>query len=189
MKTILIATIGTTPAVLTETIWALAVNGKKCIGEAIVPDKVLVFTYEKCVERFCKLIFQKERNGFCGWEKLTENLQKHRIKIKDKLKFGKASIFPYKKEDVFVQDAFDEGAMDAIANTFVKEIKALRDNTSESVRIIASVSGGRKTDGDLLMSCMGLLGQEGDKVVHLIPSLGTQENFSGLNFSNCHFST
>ena len=180
MKTILVATIGTTPAVLTETVWALAVNGKMCIGESIIPDKVVTFTYEKCVDAFCRVIFEKDGNATSGWERLKENLQKRKIKIKDKLKFGKASIFPYKNDDAFVQDAFSEGAMDAIANTFVREIKSLRDNSNEPIRIIASISGGRKTDGALLMSCMGLLGQNGDKVIHLIPRLGTQDDFDVL---------
>lgn len=187
MKTILLATIGTTPAVLTETVWALAVNGKKCIGESIVPDEVVMFTYEKCIEPFCKAIFENEERGKSGWERLKESLRKRKINTKDKLIFGKPKIVSYEKDGVYILDAFDEGAMDAIANTFVWKINALRNDNNEPIRIIASVSGGRKPDGALLMSCMGLLGREGDKVVHLIPSFGTQENVTELKLTTPQF--
>lgn len=188
MKTILVATIGTTPAVLTETVWALAVNGKKCLKEAVVPDYVRVFTYAKFVDPIRETLLVKGVNGLSGWENLKEHLRRRKIKIEGKLGFGEGNIIPYSKNDgTYVQDAFDEGAMGTIADTFVREIKSLRDNNSEDVRIIASISGGRKTDGALLMSCMGLLGQAGDRIVHLIPSIRDRNDFQALNFSSPRF--
>ena len=188
MKTVLIATIGTTPAVLTETVWALAVNGKKCLKEAVVPDYVRVFTYAKCVDSIRETLLVKGANGLSGWENLKEHLRRRKIKIEGKLGFGEGNIIPYSKNDgTYVQDAFDDGAMGTIADTFVREIKSLRDNNSEDVRIIASISGGRKTDGALLMSCMGLLGQAGDRIVHLIPSIRDRNDFQALNFSSPRF--
>jgi CRISPR-associated protein (TIGR02584 family) len=188
MKTILVATIGTNPAVLTETVWALAVNGKKCLREAIVPDYVKVFTYAKCVDSIRESILEKGANGFSGWDRLKEHLRGRKIKIDGKLGFGEGNVVPYAKSDgTYIQDAFAPGATEAIPDTFVKELKALRDNSSEPIRIIASISGGRKTDGALLMSCMGLLGQEGDRVVHLIPSMKNGKDFQVLKWTAPQF--
>ena len=188
MKTFLVATIGTNPAVLTETVWALAVNGKKCLGEAIVPDYVKVFTYAKCVDSIREVVLEKGANGLSGWDRLKEHLRGRKIKVDGKLGFGEGNVVPYSKSDgTYIQDAFDPGATEAMPDTFVKELKALRDNSGEPIRIIASISGGRKTDGALLMSCMGLLGQEGDRVIHLIPSMKNGKDIQVLKWTAPQF--
>lgn len=172
MKTILVATIGTNPAVLTETVWALAVNGKKCLDEIVIPDFIVVFAYEKHREDFYSSILKRNtRTGFSGWELLIEDLKNRNIRIKGKLNFGPANIVYYSRNGSFIEDARDQDSCEAIANTFVSKIKSLRNDSDEDVRIIASISGGRKSDSALLLSCMGLLGREGDRIIHLIPHI------------------
>ena len=83
-RTILIAGMGTSPAVLTETVWALCHQKKP-----IVPDEIVVLVTKSGKERLCEELLSGEKPV---WEKMLAALKKEKIKIDGKLVFGETSI-------------------------------------------------------------------------------------------------
>lgn len=158
---VLVALLGNSPAVITETVWALAVE------EEFIPDEIIVFTTTsgaKTLEPFW---------GSAGiWKKFLSDLKAHLGSLKkgslnSEILFGKTSvkIIP----DQNWQPAEDIHSPEdnvAMADFFMKEIGnlALRDFG----RIFVSIAGGRKTMGALLHSVMTLVGRPQDKIFHIL---------------------
>ena len=80
---ILISVVGTSPAVLTETVWALAHQKKP-----VVPDEIVVITTKRGRESIENMLFGENK----GWERLKTALASEKIKINKKLLFGLGSI-------------------------------------------------------------------------------------------------
>ena len=158
-RTILIAGMGTSPAVLTETVWALAHQKKP-----IVPDEIVVLVTMSGKEKLCKELLVGEKSV---WDEMLSVLKKEKIKIDGKLLFGDASIH-------IIPDAHGNGARDLrsvednlrAADFMLREIRQYTE-ASDTV-VLASIAGGRKTMSALLFSCMSLLGREDDKVFHIL---------------------
>ena len=158
-RTILIATMGTSPAVLTETVWALAHQKKP-----IVPDEIVVLTAMSGKERLCDELLSGENPV---WGEMLSVLKKEKIKTDGKLLFGDTSIH-------IIPDAHGNGARDLrsvednlrAADFMLREIRQYTE-ASDTV-VLASIAGGRKTMSALLFSCMSLLGREDDKVFHIL---------------------
>ena len=158
-RTILIASMGTSPAVLTETVWALAHQKKP-----IVPDEIVVLTAMSGKERLCDELLSGENPV---WGEMLSVLKKEKIKTDGKLLFGDASIH-------IIPDAQGNGARDLrsvednlrAADFMLREIRQYTE-ASDTV-VLASIAGGRKTMSALLFSCMSLLGREDDKVFHIL---------------------
>ena len=77
-KTILVAGVGLSPAVLTNTTWALAHE-----KNPIIPDEVVAITTltgRRCIEE--QLISSK------GWQRLVQSLETEGVKVRGKLAFG-----------------------------------------------------------------------------------------------------
>ena len=83
-RTILIAGMGTSPAVLTETVWALCHQKKP-----MVPDEIVVLVTKSGKERLCAELLSGDESV---WEKMLAALKKEKIKIDGKLVFGETSI-------------------------------------------------------------------------------------------------
>ena len=158
-RTILVAVIGTSPAVLTETIWALAHQDKPAI-----PDEVVVLTTKPGKEALLEAIMSGNPSIL---EQLKSALCKEKIPIEGKLIFGETSIrvIPDEKGD----EAGDlrTGADNLRAADFM--LGELRKYTEDPETIVlSSIAGGRKTMSALLFSCMTLLGRVEDKVYHVL---------------------
>ena len=156
---ILIATMGSSPAVLTETIWCLA-HAKK----TIVPDEIVVLAAKNSAEKVKRDLLE----GDCSvWSRLLDALKKDKIKIGGKLLFGPMSIHVI--PDAKMGEMWDLRSADdnlLAADFMMKEIRKYSE--SPDVEIVASIAGGRKTMSALLLSCMSLLGRDEDKVVHVL---------------------
>lgn len=72
-RVVLLSTIGTSPAVLTETIWALAQ-----LEEPIIPDEVVVVTTGKGAQELKKQLFSSD--GESTWEGLKKALAKKKVR-------------------------------------------------------------------------------------------------------------
>ena len=83
-RTTLIAGMGTSPAVLTETVWALCHQKKP-----VVPDEIVVLVTKSGKERLCTELLSGEKSV---WEQMLAALKKEKIKIDGKLVFGETSI-------------------------------------------------------------------------------------------------
>ena len=158
-KNILISGIGTSPAVLTETVWCLAHQ-----SVPVVPDEVVVLTTESGKERLYAEILNGESSV---WRRMCESLREDKVDIDGKLVFGKTSVRVI--PDAHGNEIYDlrSGEDNLRAADFM--LQQLRQYTESSDTVVlASIAGGRKTMSALPFSCMTLLGREDDKVFHVL---------------------
>jgi len=158
-RTILIAGMGTSPAVLTETVWALAHQKKP-----VVPDEIVVLTTKPGKEALRTAVMSGAPSV---WERLKAALRKKKIAIDGKLVLGDTSIRVIPDEQGNEVDDLRTGVDNLRAADFM--LGELRKYTEDTETIIlCSIAGGRKTMSALLFSCMSLLGREQDKVYHVL---------------------
>ena len=158
-RTILIAGMGTSPAVLTETVWALAHQEKP-----VVPDEVVVIATKSGKDALRAAVMS---GAPCVWERLKAALRKEKIAIDGKLVFGDTSIRVIPDENGNEVDDLRTGADNLRAADFMLgELRKYTEDTETT--ILCSIAGGRKTMSALLFSCMTLLGREQDKVYHVL---------------------
>ena len=158
-RKILVAGMGTSPAVLTETVWALAHQKKP-----VVPDEIAVITTKSGREVLQKAVMTGKPSV---WERLKVALRKDKIAIDGKLVFGETSIHVIPDEHGNAIDDLRTGDDNLRAADFM--LGELRRYTEASDTVVlCSIAGGRKTMSALLFSCMTLLGREDDKVYHVL---------------------
>ena len=162
---VLIVVLGTSPAILTETVWALAVN------EGIVPDEIEIWTTKTGKDVFEKAVLTKDaKTGNTVWDSLKTDLEKRlkkrNIDITGKLTLDEDSwkIFSNTKKQ-HLEDLLTTEDNLATADKMLKE---LRGHDDPSKQILLSIAGGRKTMGALALQCMSLVGREEDKVYHVL---------------------
>ncbi len=158
-RTILVAGMGTSPAVLTETVWALAHQ-----EQPVVPDEIVVITTKSGKDALRTAVMSGAPSV---WERLKAALRKEKIAIDGKLVFGDTSIrvMPDEKGNEIVD--LRTGADNLRAADFMLgELRKYTEDTETT--ILCSIAGGRKTMSALLFSCMSLLGREQDKVYHVL---------------------
>ena len=158
-KTVLVVGMGTSPAVMTETVWALAHQ-----SEPVVPDEVVVITTKSGKDALRTAIMSGAPSV---WNRLKTALVKEKIAIDGKLVFGDTSIRVIPDADGNEASDLRTGADNLRAADFM--LGELRKYTADSATIVlCSIAGGRKTMSALLFSCMSLLGREDDKVYHVL---------------------
>ena len=158
-KTVLVVGMGTSPAVLTETVWALAHQ-----TEPVVPDEIVVITTKSGKDALRTAIMSGAPSV---WNRLKTALAKEKIAIDGKLVFGDTSIRVIPDADGNEAKDLRTGADNLRAADFM--LGELRKYTADSATtVLCSIAGGRKTMSALLFSCMSLLGREEDKVYHVL---------------------
>ena len=158
-RIVLIAGMGTTPAVLTETVWALAHQ-----SPVVVPDDVVVLVTQSGKEKLYEEILAGSPSI---WAQLCASLRDEGIDLSDKLVFGETSIR-------LIPDARGEGVVDLrtgednlrAADFMLSQLRQYTE--SPDTVVLTSIAGGRKTMSALLFSCMTLLGRADDKVLHVL---------------------
>ncbi len=158
-KIVLVSGMGTSPSVLTETVWALCHQKRP-----VVPDEIVVLVTRSGKERLCEELLSGEKSV---WEKMLAALRKDKIKIGGKLIFGETSIRVIPDEHGNGVWDLRSGEDNLRAADFILQQLRQYTETSDTV-VIASIAGGRKTMSALLFSCMTLLGREDDKVFHVL---------------------
>lgn len=160
-KLALIFTVGTAPAVITETIYAV----KKEYNQ--VPNELHFLTTSK--GRSGVLSFKQDYNHV--WEALRASIgvSSHDLTIDDdKIYVAKTG----NGEDV--DDLMSTEANMLDAEMIHKVVGQLCNDTS--LTIYASLAGGRKTMSSHLLSAMQLYGRQGDKVLHIL----LEQNYEGI---------
>jgi len=167
---ILLAVTGMSPAILTETVWALAQE-----NPPVLPDRIVVLTTTVGKNQIERELFTSQRhfNDQSGWDCLREKLQERGHDMKGRLRFDPAS-------DLHILTRWDESSH---RNLLLSDIRTAADNeavadrilefvrsivASPDTRLIASIAGGRKTMGTLLYVCMTLVGREDDRLTHVL---------------------
>ncbi len=154
-KHVLVAILGISPAVLTEAVWALAMQ------KNIVPDEIVILTTTEGKDKFFKDVYNSKI-----WNQLCSDL-KAKGKPVDKMKIGQASfkIFPNENND-FAKDLPSYAANMRAADTMIEVLDGvIRGNKCVVHGLIA---GGRKTMTALFFTCMCLMARKGDNVYHVL---------------------
>ena len=159
-REVLFAVLGMSPAIITETIWALAHQKKP-----IIPHHVCIVTTvdgKQCLE---KTLFD---DG--GWERLRRTLGDEGHAITDRLHFGcnadDIQLLPAADRKNNLRDITTSEDSMATADFIMRKLRQYTEDPD--TRILASIAGGRKTMSALLTSCMILLGREQDRLLHVL---------------------
>jgi CRISPR-associated protein (TIGR02584 family) len=182
-RTVLIAVTGLTPAVVTETIYALA-----CEKIPTVPDHVVVLTTRGGCDRLrLQLLAEGQWNSF---RRTIERKvgSKTTGSHPSSLGFGPAQdhirIIPTPGPEAKDADDIRTPAGHAAAADFI--LRTVREfSEDDGTRIIFSVAGGRKTMGALLFSVATLLGRPGDRVTHVLVNEPYENPRHGFLYPGC----
>jgi CRISPR-associated protein (TIGR02584 family) len=172
-EVVLLAVTGMSPAILTETIWALAQE-----APSIVPTRVLVLTTLRGKDEIQRQLFTPlpAFAGKTAWEALREALAPQHPHLEGKLRFGITG------DDIRVITALDPKTHcsqelgdirtrhdnDAAADFILEHVRSIVENPDQ--QLIASLAGGRKTMGALLYACMSLAARDTDRLTHVLVS-------------------
>ncbi len=154
---VLIAVSGISPAILTETVWALAQGDAPWI-----PDQVVAIT-----TRTGKAAIEEKLLGGGGWELLRANLAKKDLPVEGVLAFGASDSIRVIGDGTRDFDDISTPEESGAAADFL--LGVLRQYTEQpDTEIVASIAGGRKTMSALMMSCISLLGRTQDRACHVL---------------------
>jgi CRISPR-associated protein (TIGR02584 family) len=159
-----VSVIGKSPAVLTETLWEWVLQYPESI-----PDRILVFTTTTGASYIKKTLFSEQNR----WDKFVHDLEKKsNVSLVGKLQFGPIAdcirIIPGKNRSSELLDIKTAEDNQLAAEYFMETLRYYTENPE--VRIIASLSGGRKTMSSLLHSTLNLLGRKQDTLTHILVS-------------------
>ena len=156
-RTILIASIGTSPGVLTNAVWALAHQ-----AVPVIPDEVVVLMTKDGKESLRRALFEEG-----VWDEMLSDMRREKLDADGKLVFGEASIhmIPDRKGNEIEDLRTGDDNLRA-ADFMLGELRKYTEDNGTELHV--SIAGGRKTMSALLFSCMSLLGREQDKVYHVL---------------------
>ena len=158
--TTLLAVTGMSPAILTETLYALGQEGE-WVG------RIRVLTTRKGQESISK-VFESPKGKRSPWEDYKAWVAN---KGQQPPEFGPGSHYIRVIPSASGQDMEDietKEDNERFADLLVEEIKTLTDHPDG--RLIASIAGGRKSMGTLLYAVCGLLARETDRITHVLVS-------------------
>lgn len=154
--TVLVAFCGLSPAVIPETVWALAHE-----TPPVLPERVVALTTLRGREAIRSTLFASG-----AWERLRRALDAP----PSRLRFGDSAeclrLFPSSDAARDLED-IATGQDSAAAGDFILE--TLRQFTENpDLRVVLSIAGGRKTMAALGALAMTLLGRPGDRLCHVL---------------------
>lgn len=168
-ETVLVTTIGTSPSVLTSTIWALAHH------EQTLPHRIKVLTTRLGRERLVQQVFtpSPEFGGSTAWESLCKNLEADGFDLTGRLEFAPSPAFlrvftatsPGGRMPRELDDITSQAENEQVADTM---LETLRGVMNDDTRIVASIAGGRKTVSALFYACVSLIGRTDDRIIHVV---------------------
>ena len=189
-QTILLAVTGMSPAVLTETVWALANE-----NPPVIPERVVVITTiagRQAIERELLTPAKQDAqsperrlqpaasSGNCSlplspeapalWQELRlailgPDAAKQELLILEPPRLVEAPN-PRTGQTDWLEDLRTPAENNATANFLLHELR--RWTEAPDTRLVVSIAGGRKTMGALLYACVSLLGRETDRLTHVL---------------------
>jgi CRISPR-associated protein (TIGR02584 family) len=154
------------PAVLTETVWALAQE-----KEPVIPDRVVVITTisgRQAIER--ELLMPSRPGAATVWQELRRAVLGKAAEQDPRLNFDAVRLIeapnPRTGKSDWLEDLRTPEENAATANFILAELR--RWVETPDTRLVLSIAGGRKTMGALLYACISLLGRETDRLTHVL---------------------
>lgn len=166
-ETVLLAVTGISAAVVTETLWALALE-----RPPVVPDRIclLITTAGERSAEEELLSPSPALGGRTVWEALRESLLGDRAPSDCRLMLEPIRILgspaPSEGRRRPLDDIRTAAANEHIADALLEEVRQFTENPDTV--LIASIAGGRKTMSVLLYACLSLLGRPQDRVTHVL---------------------
>lgn len=166
------------PAILTETIWALAHPPSGSSDEPAIPHRVIVLTTAAGRREIEAGLFgaQPRFGGHSPWDALRAALTAEGFELEDRLRFGTTAddlrVFTTADRRTGRTTELDDirtpADNEAAANFILEQVRGLVEDPDKTV--IASLAGGRKTMGALLYACFSLIGRDTDRLTHVLVS-------------------
>ncbi len=170
---VLLAVTGMSPAVLTETVWALAHE-----AEPVLPSRVVALTTLRGRQEIERQLFRPlvRFAGKTGWEALRQAIVGEGLDVSARLRFGTTAddirvitgVERVSQRSRELEDIRTPADNEAAADFLLEQVRTIVENPD--TQLIASVAGGRKTMGALLYACMTLAGRETDRLTHVLVS-------------------
>ena len=160
---VLLAVTGLSPAVVTETLWALAHEKPR-----VLPRRVEFLTTATGARRIGEMLFSPAAafGGKTAWQALREALKARA----DELIATPPSVIgrpaPATGTLVPLDDIATPQDNEAAAARILEAVRAVVENPD--TRLVASIAGGRKTMGALLHAAVSLVGRESDRLTHVL---------------------
>jgi CRISPR-associated protein (TIGR02584 family) len=166
---VLFAVTGMSPAVLTETIWALATG-----PSPVVPHTVVVVTTEAGRTRLESELFATPLGRHPSvWLALHAELAARGVDVQGRLHLDRGNgirVFSRPGSVAGETDRLTDirtAADNETAGDFLlRELRGFTDD--DDTQVIASIAGGRKTMGALLYAVMTLVGRDTDRLTHVL---------------------
>jgi len=164
-STILLAVTGLSPAIVTETVWALAREKPR-----VIPRRVVFITTQVGAQRIQEQLFTPLAGlgGVTAWQALRTALQAEAdeliaepARIIGRVDKKKGTLEP-------LPDIVTPEHNDIAAGFILEQVRGIVENPDTP--LIASIAGGRKTMGALLHSAVTLIGRETDRLTHVLVS-------------------
>ena len=163
MPTTLLAVTGLSPAIVTETVWALAREKRR-----VLPERVVCITTQVGADRMREQLFTPlpAFSGLTAWACLRAALKArdHELIAEPPRVIGQAD----RKSGTFeaLPDIVTPEQNDLAAAFILEQVRQVV--TNPDTRLIASIAGGRKTMGALLHAAVTLIGRESDRLTHVL---------------------
>lgn len=164
-QTTLLAVTGLSPAIVTETLWALAHEKPR-----VVPRRVVFVTTATGAAKLREHLFAP-RSAFGGrtvWESLRASLKAKPDELiaEEPRVIGRPNNRTGRTDAV--ADITTRAENEITADFILDEVRRIVEN--QDTRLIASIAGGRKTMGALLHAAVTLIGRETDRLTHVLVS-------------------
>ena len=160
---VLLAVTGLSPAVVTETLWALAHEKPR-----VLPRRVEFLTTATGARRIGEMLFSPAAafGGKTAWQALREALKARADELiaTPPVVIGRAD--PATGTLVPLDDIATPQDNEAAAARILEAVRAVVENPD--TRLVASIAGGRKTMGALLHAAVSLVGRESDRLTHVL---------------------
>ena len=167
-RTVLLAVTGESPAILTETVWALAHE-----TPPVIPSRVVVITTSTGEKRIQDdLLAPKSHLGNRSvWQALRDELLAGHPAASGLLimeRQMKVITGPVGPDGIAttLDDLRSPADNKAAADFILEQVRAITANPD--TRLIASIAGGRKTMGAMLYGAVTLLGRNLDRITHVL---------------------
>ena len=165
MPSVLLAVTGLSPAIVTETVWALAQEKPR-----IIPRRVVFVTTEVGARKIHEQLFTPlpAFGNVTAWQALrtavkagADELIAEPARVIGKVDRKKGTLEP-------LPDIVTPEHNDIAAGFILEQVRSIVENPD--TRLIASIAGGRKTMGALLHAAVTLIGRETDRLTHVLVS-------------------